>query len=94
MWADFPAGVPRPSGPINLIDGLMYDAAVAAKKAANRPLSEGFGLGPAGYDVHEIVPVKYGGSPTDLANKAGVYRPIHRQVTAWFNRLQRLIEGG
>lgn len=93
MWETFPSGVPRPTGAINLIYGVEYDAAVAAKTAANRPLSRGFDLGPAGYDVHEIVPVKFGGSPTDLANKVGLPRPLHRQTTTWFNRLQAVIEG-
>lgn len=93
IWETFPEVAPQPTGPINLIYGAEYDAAVAAKTAANRPLSRGFGLGPAGYDVHEIVPVKFGGSPTDLANKVGLPRPLHYEVTAWFKRLQRLIEG-
>jgi filamentous hemagglutinin len=94
IWADFPAGVPRPTGPINLQYGAAYDAAVAAKKAANQPLSRGFGLGPNGYDVHEIVPVKFGGSPTALSNKVGLPRGLHQQVSTWFGRLQRLIERG
>ncbi len=95
IWADFPAGVPRPSGPINLIDGAAYDAALAAANKINGTLSRGFGLGPAKYDVHEIVPVKFGGSPTDLANKVGLPRSIHRsEVSPWFNRLQRLLEEG
>jgi filamentous hemagglutinin len=93
MWADFPAGVPRPTGPINLLEGEAYDAAVLAKKAANQPLSRGFGLGPAGYDVHEIVPVKFGGSPTALSNKVGLPRTLHYEVTSWFKSLQQLIEG-
>jgi RHS repeat-associated protein len=94
MWGTFPAGVPRPTGPINLLTGDAYTAARQAANAANRPLSQGFGLGPADFQIHEIVPVKFGGSPTALSNKVGVYAPVHRQVSAWFNRLQRLMEGG
>jgi len=93
MWADFPAGVPRPTGPISLLEGDAYATARQAAYKANRPFSRGLGLGPAGYDIHEIIPVKFNGSPTAVSNKVGIFRPIHRQVTAWFEQLQRLIEG-
>ena len=92
MWADFPAGVPRPTGPINLIDGAAYEAARASANTFNRSMSRRFGLGPAGYEIHEIVPVKFGGSPTALSNKVGLLDTLHSEVTTWFGRLQRLIE--
>jgi len=50
------------------------------------------GTGPAGYQIHEVVPVKFGGSPTDLLNKQGLPAPLHYKATTWFGRLQRLIE--
>jgi filamentous hemagglutinin len=93
MWADFPAGAPRPTGPINLIEGEALVAARAAAKKINGKLSRGFKLGPAGVDIHEIVPLKFGGSPTDLANKVGLHESVHSRVTTWFGRLQRLLEG-
>lgn len=93
MWNSFPAGVPRPTGPINLLDGDAYAAARQAANRANRPLSQGFGLNEARYQVHEIDPIKFGGSPTDLVNKVGLPRSLHSQVTAWFARLQQLIQG-
>ncbi len=93
MWEDFPVGVPRPTGPLNLLEGDAYAAARQAANQANRQLSQGFGLGPAGYDVHEITPIKFGGSPIDLANKIGLPRDLHRTVTAWFSDLQRLMGG-
>lgn len=97
MWAEFPAGVPRPTGAINLIDGAAYDA---ARKAANRmnDILRRFavkyhGNALKGMDIHEIVPVKFGGSPTALANKIPLSRTVHRQyVSPWFERLQNLIE--
>jgi filamentous hemagglutinin len=94
MWADFPAGVPRPTGPINLLEGEAYDAARLAANRVNRSLSRGFGLNQADYQIHQIVPVKFGGSPTALSNKVGLLDTLHSQVTTWFGRLQRLIEGG
>ncbi len=40
-----------------------------AATAANREIIENFGLQGSGYHIHELQPVKFGGSPTDLANK-------------------------
>ena len=51
------------------------------------------GVVPEGHEIHEIIPVKYGGSPTDSANKAYLPRGVHRsEVTPWWNRLQRDLE--
>jgi hypothetical protein len=41
-------------------------------------------------DVHEIQPVKFGGSATDPANKVILPRNVHtQQVTPWWNQLQK-----
>jgi toxin YxiD len=37
--------------------------------------------------IHEIKPVKFGGSPTDPANKIPLSRPDHAKLTVWWNRL-------
>ncbi|MDO5613582.1 MAG: hypothetical protein Q4G14_10130, partial [Paracoccus sp. (in: a-proteobacteria)] len=51
------------------------------------------GVVPEGYEIHEIVPVKYGGSPTAPANKVYLPRGTHRsEVTSWWNRLQKDLE--
>jgi hypothetical protein len=97
MWADFPAGVPRPTGPINLIDGPAYDAARRAADQMNGVLRRHgvkyYGNPLKGMDIHEIVPVKFGGSPTALANKHPLLRSVHRQnVSPWFERLKQMIE--
>ena len=42
----------------------------------------------------EIHPVKYGGSPTDSANKIALDPPQHRQFNAWWYRFQRNIDSG
>ncbi len=88
-----PDVVPYPSGDINLRTGSVYKSARQLADRINKTLRRGFQTGQAGQDIHEINPVKLGGSPTDLANKMGLPRPLHRQVTAWFRELQNLIEG-
>ena len=46
----------------------------------------------AGKHVHEIKPVKFGGSPTDPANKIALDPPDHYNVTNWWNDIQKWAE--
>jgi hypothetical protein len=89
-WSAYPAGVPRPQGPFRLVDGGEYEAARTAANKANATIRRERGLVGQPVDVHEIHPVKFGGSPTDPANKVILPRNLHRQqVTPWWNQLQR-----
>jgi len=93
-WAGYPAGVARPQGPFRLIEGVQYDTARNAANQANSAIRREQGLVGKPLDVHEIQPVKFGGSPTDAANKVVLPRDLHRQaVTPWWNRLMRDITG-
>jgi hypothetical protein len=77
-WEGCPENVPQPKGPFKILEDSEYTAARdAANKAALR-----------GLDIHEIHPVKFGGSPTDLSNKVALKRGDHSPVTNWWNRLQ------
>ena len=90
---NFPEGVPKPSGPINMVPkGSVYDALRDAANKINTKLNRAFGLGSADIEVHEINPVKFGGSPTDLANKVALRDTLHSKATSWFRKLQGLIE--
>ena len=89
-WAGYPSDVPKPQGPFRLVDGTEYNAARKAADAANRSLRRQQGLGGQPVDVHEVQPIRFGGSPTDPTNKLILPRDIHRQlVTPWWNKLQR-----
>jgi len=93
-WSGYPAGVPKPAGPLRLVEGAEYDAARAAANQANNEIRLQQGLRGQPVDVHEIQPVKFGGSPTDPANKIILDRTLHRkQVTPWWNQLQRDLQG-
>jgi hypothetical protein len=46
-----------------------------------------------GLQIHEIQPVKFGGSPVDSANKIALDPLDHAQYTVWWNRLQRGLDG-
>ena len=65
-----------------------YVAERIAKKRANAAFRRKQGLVGQPVDVHELQPVKFGGSPTDPANKVVLSRDVHRQqVTPWWNKL-------
>ncbi|PID44178.1 MAG: hypothetical protein CSB47_11605 [Proteobacteria bacterium] len=93
-WEGYPDGVPKPTGPMRLIEGAEYDAARKAANSANRKIRRDNNLVGQQVDVHEVLPVKFGGSPTDPANKIIIDRSLHRQkVTPWWNQLQKDVGG-
>jgi hypothetical protein len=93
-WQGYPAGVPKPAGPFRLIEGAEYDAARSAANSANNQIRLQQGLRGQPVDVHELKPVKFGGSATNPANKLIMDRATHRQqVTPWWNQLMRDITG-
>lgn len=89
-FAGYPPSIPRPQGPFRVLDGVEYAAARRAANRVNQELRKAEPSKYAGHEIHEIQPVKFGGSPTDSANKIPVPTEIHRtQVTPWWNRFQR-----
>lgn len=77
-----------PAGPFRLLEGAEYSAARAEANAANRALhtaDESLG----GWQLHEIQPVKFGGSPIDITNKMPLPAGAHSEVTSWWNALMR-----
>ena len=93
-WNGYPAGVPRPpeGSTYRLLTGSEYTEARRLVNNANAQIRRS-GVVPERREIHEIIPVKYGGSPTNLANKVYLPRGTHRsEVTPWWNRLQRDLE--
>jgi hypothetical protein len=89
-WKGYPTGIPKPDGPFRLVKGSEYDVARKAADNANNAIRREQGLAGKPVDIHEVKPVKFGGSPTDASNKIVVPRDVHRQeVTPWWNRLQK-----
>jgi hypothetical protein len=70
-----------------LLEGKDYEA---ARTTANQANSAIHANNPSlqGLQIHEIHPVKYGGSPTDLTNKIALPPSIHAMYTTWWNRIQ------
>lgn len=91
-WDGYPSGVAKPSGTLRLLEGAEYDAARKAANAANTALRRADPAKYKGKQIHEIKPVKFGGSPTDPANKVALTPKEHAQYTAFWNRLMRQIQ--
>ena len=93
MAGIYPAGIPKPKGPFRLLEGSEYSAARTDATNANRALSRALDLRNKGVEIHEIIPVKFGGSPTNLSNKIFLDATLHRkQVTPFWNNLQKNIQ--
>ncbi len=88
-WSGYPGGSNlRPKGPFKLLPPEEYEHARKEANSANRAIHR---ANPAlkGVDIHEIHPVKFGGSPTDQSNKIPLSRSEHLKYTAWWNRMQK-----
>ena len=81
--------MPKPTGPFRILEGAEYEAAREAANKANAALRRADPAKYAGKQIHEIQPVKYGGSTTDPANKIALTPREHALYTTWWNRLQR-----
>jgi len=93
-WTGYPALVPKPEGPFRLLESTEYNAARNAADKANRTIRRQQGLVRQSVDVHEINPVKFGGSPIDTSNKIVLPREVHRQqATPWWNQLLKDLGG-
>ena len=91
-WAGYPSGLAKPTGPFRLLDDAEYAQARAAANKANAALRAANPASYAGKQIHEIHPVKFGGSPTDLANKVALAPAEHAQYTTFWNRLMRELQ--
>jgi RHS repeat-associated protein len=92
-WQSYPSNpnVPQPAGPFRLLQGAEKDAARNAANNANRAAHRA-DPSLAGKQIHEIQPVKFGGSPTDAANKVPLTPQEHTPFTTWWRQLQRDLE--
>ena len=89
-WNGYPGGVPKPQGPFRLIEGAEYNAARKAANQTNNQIRQTNSLRGQPVDIHEIKPVKFSGSPSDMSNKVILDRTLHRgQITPWWNQLQK-----
>ncbi|MDI1432847.1 FG-GAP-like repeat-containing protein [Polyangium sorediatum] len=91
-WSGYPTGAAKPTGPFRLLEGAEYQAAREAANKANVALRAADPARYAGKQIHEIHPVKFGGSPTAPANKVALTPSEHAKYTTFWNRLMRDIQ--
>ena len=86
-WEGYPEGAPKPDGKLKLLEGDDYDAARKQADAANRKYHRQH---PEcrGKDIHEIHPVKFSGSPTDVNNKIPLSRSEHTPYTNFWEDIK------
>jgi hypothetical protein len=90
-WSEYPSFLPRPIGPFRLLEGEEYDVARRAATLANRALHRA-NRSFADLEIHETVPVKFGGDPVDPANKIALPQSLHNEATRWWNQLMGWIQ--
>jgi filamentous hemagglutinin len=97
-WTGYPVGMPKPTGPVRVLTGQEYAAARALANETNAAIRAANQLEGSGLHIHEVKPIKFGGSPTDLTNKILIPaaehtgpRGVHQQ---FWTPLLRWVMGG
>ncbi|WP_428897783.1 hemagglutinin repeat-containing protein [Parelusimicrobium proximum] len=88
-WDGYPEGAIKPTGPFRILEGAEYQAARDSANQMNRIIHNTHPW-TKGLDLHEIHPVKFGGSPTDVANKIAITRQEHNAYNAFWRNIQRM----
>ena len=85
-WEGYPEGAPKPEGYYRILQNDEYDTARKLANVANKKLHNTYPE-MANLEFHEILPVKFGGSPTNINNKIPLTPEVHRQFTVFWNRI-------
>jgi RHS repeat-associated protein len=88
--ATFPDPALKPSEKLKVLQGQEY---LKARATANNENAKIHRSDPSskGKEIHEKDSVKFGGSPTNPANKVQLTPKAHKEITTWFNQLLREI---
>lgn len=81
-WSDYLDGLPHPEGPFNVLEGNDYATARKEANKANAKLHRLYAY-LKGLQIHEVLPVKFGGSPTDIDNKVALTAEQHSKFTVF-----------
>lgn len=90
-WTGYP-DAPKPEGPFKIIDGVEYDDARQLANSTNAKLHKEYSH-LDGLQIHEMHPVKFGGSPTDIDNKIALTQKEHSEFTKFWNKILREQKG-
>ena len=90
-WTGYPQGGIKPSGPFRLLEGVEYTSARSLANSTNAAMRRANPSLYKGLQIHEIHPVKFGGSPTSLPNKIFLTPAQHAPYTKFWNNMMRNI---
>ena len=98
-WSDYPddyVPVPDKNKVWRFLEGEDYTEVRDVANDFNRKLrSADPYYANNGLEIHEIEPVKMGGSPTDISNKVAIQSQVHRRyVTPWWNKIRDEVKKG
>jgi hypothetical protein len=78
-----------PGPVVELLTGKRYENARALANLENARIRKLYNLVGAWIEINEMVPVKWGGSPTSWANKELLTPPAHWDHSAYWRRVER-----
>ncbi len=89
-WSDYPDQLVHPDGPFNILEGDEY---IKARKEANKVNARLHRLYThlKGLQIHEVLPIKFGGSASDIDNKVALTPKQHSAFTVFWNRILKEI---
>ena len=98
-WSNYPddyVPVPDKNKVWTFLEGDEYNSARDSANTFNRNMrSADPYYANNGLEIHEIEPVKMGGSPTDINNKTAIQSQVHRRyVTPWWNKIRDEVKKG
>ena len=87
-WDGYPIGGIKPTGPFRLLEGAEY---TTARNLANKTNAALHRTNPQlkGLQIHEVHPVKFGGSPTSMSNKLFLTPQQHRLYNTFWFKIQK-----
>lgn len=92
-FSTYPSGCPIPSGPFTLLPDSEYKQNRKVANSTNQKLHKQ-NPDSKGKQYHEIKPVRFGGSPTDMSNKKLLSPKKHAEFTAFWNHVMREAKKG
>ena len=98
-WSDYPddyVPVPDKNKVRTFLEGENYTEVRDTANNFNRKLRAADPYySNNGLEIHEIEPVKMGGSPTDISNKVAIQSQVHRTYeTPWWNKIRDEVKKG
>lgn len=98
-WSDYPddyVPVPDQNKVWTFLEGDEYNSARDSANIFNRNMRAADPYyANNGLEIHEIEPVKMGGSPTDINNKTAIQSQVHRRyVTPWWSKIRDEVKKG